>query len=319
MKISFARGVVLYGCAVSLLLAAALVIYYWLEARPNETAPIAEYAAPEEIFEGARSEDLPIGDAPRVSSAYRARTFAEAQAQLNASVGLASYEGRSLVRASSKACEGYDPALRPENWMQSLLYPEIEGQGHAMRSLQMVVYFQSTFCDGVRSVQPLANMEQFLAELDELADRTSDHETLELIMLMSSIWERPGASGQSADLAGFADLASRTASPSIFYESIGVVLSDSSDIMGGQEHTRALSGELEVRQARAVAVGLAHCEVFDVCPPMSVALIANCAPYRCPPDGTWRSYFASQYSDAVMEAAEAMKRDIVQWRRQSRN
>lgn len=319
MKITFGRLVLAYGIVVATLLAIAIVVYYWLESRPVDVQPIAVYEAPREIFERAHERQNVQGRSPYASSVYMARTFEEAGAILDSSVGLESYDGQSLLRASSRACEGYDESLRPEDWRRSLLYPAVEGQGHAMRSLQMVVYFQSEYCPGVPPSSEFSSVEDFLGQVDALAASTRDQDTLDLILLMSPIWERESSGESELDLNGFGSLAARTASPAIFSEALGVLMSRDPEAWSASRHVAVLSGEQEIRHARSVAISLARCEIFDACPPMGLALMAQCAPYRCPPDGTLHSFYAAQYSDAVMEAAEAMKQDIVYWRRQSRD
>lgn len=319
MRFSFAGGILIYGAVLSALLVGAIALYYWLESRPVTVQPLAVYEAPQEIFEQSRALGHDDSNSSHASLVYGARTFSEARSLIESGVGLASYDGRSLLRASARACDGYEPTLLPENWRSSLRYPAVEGRGHAMRSLQMVVYFQSVYCDGVQPSSASAGMDEFLGQIEILAAETSDQDTLEFISLMAPLWNRGSSDARDLDLDGFGSLASRTGSPAIFSEALGIVMSRNSDSFGGSIHTGLLSGDQEVRRARAVAISLARCEIFNACPPMGLAVMVQCAPYRCPPDGTLRSYYASQYSDSVMEAAEAMKRDIVEWRRQSRN
>lgn len=319
LRISFIGGIGIYGAVIAALLGSAIAVYYWLESRPVSVQPLAVYEAPQEIFEQARDLQGDDSGSSHAALVYGARTFAEARSLIESGTGMASYDGRSLLRASARACEGYDPSLQPEDWRRSLLYPAVEGRGHAMRSLQMVVYFQSVYCDGVQPSPVSSGVGEFLAQIDVLAAETTDQDTLDFISLMTPLWNQGQSEGRDVDLDGFGSLASRTGSPAIFSEALGILMSRSPDSFGVSRHTMLLSGDQEVRRARAVAISLARCEVFDSCPPMGLALMVQCAPYRCPPDGTLRSYYASQYSDSVMEAAEAMKRDIVEWRRQPRN
>lgn len=213
MNISFGKAVSIFGLVILTGLAAMIALYYFLESRPIEVEPIAVYGSPAEIFEGGRLQVSGDRPATNVSEAYNASTYSSAVSAIEAGPGLDSYEGQAFLRASAQLCEGYDPELRAEEWMRSPLYPEVEGRGDAMRSLQMVVYFQSIFCDGVPEVPSISDRSQLLDHVSALAERSLDADTLEILILMSPVWEGVHPDDFDLDVARFEDLASSTGSP----------------------------------------------------------------------------------------------------------
>jgi hypothetical protein len=311
---SFWRGVAIFGVAVSIVYLSLVGIYLYLESRPRVVAdPIIEESPLEIMSEGweiARTERSENPDVAAVRSMI-ARSFGSALDEFGGGIYPASFDHDELILSAQSACSGFDPQLDPSEWFKSERMELARDNGRAIRSLQMTVYFQHSYCDGIEGVPQDFSYQGFMARVEHIVENSEDEDSLRFAEIVAPTWgDLPVELSESA-YSELKSLALGTNSPSVYLDSVSILL-ERPDISGiGAIAFGRLDNTVEARQAKIVSASLAQCEVFGVCPLMGLRVMSLCVPYDCPASGSIRDFYAAKFSDDVMEAADEVVAELV--------
>lgn len=304
---SFWRGVAIFGAVVVIAYASLVGVYFFLESRPRVIAEPSVAESPLEIMRASQSEVVPSRGRHSEAAAVQAmvaRTFESALDAFGGGAEPTSFDHDEVMQAARAACNGFDPSLDPSEWFKSELMRGAEESGSSIRSLQLTVYFQNSYCNGIDVVTQDFSYDGFLEKVGFIVENSDDEDSLRFAEIVAPTWSDIPADLSDEDYSALRSLASTAESPSVYLDAVSILLEDPRGGLVGADAFARLDNSVEARQARIVAASLAQCQVFSVCPPMGLRVMSLCAPYDCPANGSIRAYYASKYSDDVIEVAD---------------
>lgn len=314
---SFWRGVAVFAAVIFLGYVVLVGVYFRLESRPRVIADPVGVESPIEIMEAAQSMDESSSGGSSESvpvQAMLSRSFRSALDYFGGGSQPISFDHDEVLLAAQAACSGFNPDLDPSEWFKSDLMQGIEDSGSSIRSLQLTVYFQNSYCDGVDVVHHDHSYDGFLQRVRFIVDNSEDEDSLRLAEIVSPTWADNPADLTDDDYEALRALARSAESPSVYLDAVSILLDDPRGGVVAADVFARLDNGVEVRQAKIVAASLAQCEIFGVCPAMGLRVMSLCVPYDCPSDGTIRAYYASKFSDDVIEVADSVVANLVSHR-----
>lgn len=311
---TFWRGVAIFGSVILAAYASLVGIYFYLESRPRVIDDPVVEASPLEIMVGeefASQDGLSVHSDVAAVRSMVARSFVAALDEFGGGLSPTSFDHDELILSAQSACAGFDPQLDPSEWFRSERMNPVAGNGRAIRSLQLTVYFQHAYCDGIDNAPQDFSYQGFMARVGHIVENSEDEDSLRFAEIVAPTWgDFPAGLSEDA-FSELKELSVETKSPSVYLDSVSILLEDPAVSGVGADLFDRLDNSVEVRQAKVVSASLAQCEVFRVCPPMGLRVMSLCVPYDCPSTGSIRDFYAARFSDDVMEVADQVVRELV--------